>query len=391
MEREFGFHRRLFPSLGAEFDIAAGLQAYDATCLASPPDAGRFPETRGLWDRARGEREGFLESSGFTALHAAYHYLWGRYVWRHLNARHVARYDLAGAPTQCSNVYFAEGRDGVTVADNRDDVLYPWFTQIPSYRPRPLPANRRPGWLQGKVSSAVLLDEEPECPFPYDAAEFVPAEARGDIRALVAYMDERRDFWGPGNQIWVDGEGRAVAVEKANVRAAYRFAGADGATCITAGSYLDEGLNAYKRSRLEEAARRSGRPIEDSLDLLYAEGCDARHRRLWELTRAEAARPGGATLWGAFGIVADTAVPFPARICLAGEKADEREQSANWTVTQQATVVTGPHRRGLYRSIQSLTTPRPITEETPKLMLGEGVALQAEWAADVAAGRCELR
>lgn len=391
MEREFRMNLELFPTLGPGHDMASGVLRYDRQRLECVPDVTKFPETTGLIERALGEREGFTESSGFTDVHAAFHYSFHAYCWKHINAHHVARYDLTSAQQQCTNVFFPEGKDGVTISDNRDDLLFPWYTHIPDFRLQPVPANNKVHYGQGGVSSAVLLDEEPENIFPYDPFESVPDECLDDVRVLARYMEERRDFWGPGNRMWVDRHLNAVAVEKANVRVAYRYPTSNGAACITACSYLDPELNAFKRSRLLEVAKHKGETEETCMDIIFSDGCDQRHQRLWDLTNAEAARPGGATLWGALEVVADTAAPFPARICLAGEKTDPaREPNANWTLTQHAQVITGPHRRGLYRSVQDITNPRPIYEETPKLVLGEGVQMQPEWQADIDAGRCIL-
>ena len=390
MQREFEMNLALFPSLGAGHDMAKGVLTYDQNALSCAPEIAKFPETKGLTERALGEREGFIESSGFTLVHAAYYYSWVSYIWKHINAHHVARYDLASAPQQCTNVFFPEGKDGVTVSDNRDDLVFPWYHHVPKYRHWPTPEDYRPGWKQGGASSRILLDEEPACPFPYQATEFIPEECGDDIRVLVQWMDERRDFWDAGNQIWIDRHMNAVAVEKANVRAAYRFPEKSGAVCVTAGSYLDPKLNSFKRSRLIEAARRRGETEAESIDIKFSDDCDLRHARLWQLTNTEAARPEGATLWGAFEIVSDTAVPFPARICLAGEKTTPSEPNSNWTLSQSASVVTGPSRRCLYRSVQDLKNPRSIIHETPKLVLGEGVQMQPQWQQEISAGKCAL-
>jgi hypothetical protein len=53
-------------------------------------------------------------------------------------------------------------------------------------------------------------------------------------------------------------------------------------------------------------------------------------------------------------------------------------------------VITGPHRRSLYRSMQDLVNPRPVHTYKPKLVLGEGVTMRPEWQADIDAGRCDL-
>ena len=132
-----------------------------------------------------------------------------------------------------------------------------------------------------------------------------------------------------------------------------------------------------------------GETEADCPDWNFFEGCDAHQRRLIKLTNEEAGR--GATLWGALNVVADHAVPYPERICLAGEKLfPEKEPTAMWTITQHAIVLTGPHRRALYRSLQDLRNPRPIYSYKPKLVLGEGVAMRPEWRADFDKGLCEL-
>ena len=100
---------------------------------------------------------------------------------------------------------------------------------------------------------------------------------------------------------------------------------------------------------------------------------------------------GGATLWGALGIISDHAVPYPDRICLAGETAfPDREKRTTWTVLHHAAVVTGRAKRCLYRSIQSFRDARPVYEYTPKLMLDTGVRMRKAWRAEADAGVCGL-
>jgi hypothetical protein len=238
------------------------------------------------------------------------------------------------------------------------------------------------------------MDEEPECHFPCDPFELRPRECFDDLRVMIEFMTRYREFWGPGNQIWVDSGLNAVAVEKTNCRVAFHFPKVAGAVCITACSYLDPGLRAFKQECIRKVMKAKGETEETSLDWNYDLGAHQRYHRLWDLTNAEAARPGGATLWGAFNVVADEAVPFPARICLAGQKTfqnqPEREAGANWTLTQHAGVITGPSRRWLYRSVQDVRNPMPITRSSPKLLLGEGVEMRPEWQTDVDSGRCEL-
>ncbi|MAE60239.1 MAG: hypothetical protein CMJ49_02665 [Planctomycetaceae bacterium] len=391
MDRDFAFHLELYPSLG-DIDMAAAVRDYDAERLACEPDYTEFPETKGLIDRHLGEREGFCEASGLDAAAAAYRYSFGFYITRRVTAHHPARYDLISSRTQCTNVFFPDGVDGVTTSDNRDDwPRVDYREHIPKARLDPIPADNKVNWIQGSVSSAVVMDEEPQCCFPCDPTELIPDECFDDIHALVDFMTRYREFYGPHNQIWVDRKLNAVAVEKSNCRVAFRWPTVAGAVCVTACSYLDPDLNAFKQQRTQEVCRIKGESPEDSIDAAYFEGCDRRQRRLIDLTNAEAKR--GATLWGALNCVADTDVPFPDRVCIAGEKLDPaREANANWTLTQNAIVSTGPRRRGLYRSIQNLHPDRirPITDFTPKLLLGEGVEMQPEWQKDIDEGRCEL-
>jgi hypothetical protein len=302
----------------------------------------------------------------------------------------LARYDLTDPPRQCTNVFFPQSKEGgVVVSDNRDDVMREYqAAAIRGWNPGAARRDQPIHWVQGGVSSSVLLDDEPACIFPANPHELLPRECLGDINQIVAFMDRYKEFWGPCNQLWVDTEMRGVMVEKANTRVAYRWP-THGAICITACSYIDPGMNAFKRERLGRVMKLKGENEKTCVDVVYSRGADARQHRLLELTNAEAKR--GATLWGALAVVADTAVPFPARICLAGEKGlPEKEPNANWSLTQHAAVISGPNRRVLYRSVQEYANPKPVYELTPKLRLGEGVAMKPEWQADADAGRCEL-
>ena len=390
MNRHFRMTLELYPTVGP-IDIAAEIRAFDRERLDSTPDYTRFPEMRGLIDRHIGEREGFREATGLDETASAFYYSFDFYALRRLNCRHVARYDLVTPQHQCTNVFFPHGKDGVTISNNRDDVPRPWYHEkVVNYRIKPL-KDAQYSWIQGSVSSTTLMDEEPKCLFPCYPYELVPEETLQDIREIVKFMTRYVEFWGPANQIFVDRNHNAVAVEKSNCRVAYHWPTSNGAVCVTACSYLDPQMNAFKRERTLVAAKMKGESREDSLDMNFSDACDRRHQRLWDLTNKEAQRPGGTTLWGAFEVVADTAVPFPERICLAGEKLDpKREANANWTLLQHAEVITGPNRRGLYRTVQDMEHPRPITTETPKLVLGEGVTMRPEWQKDVDAGRCTL-
>ena len=389
MQQAFAQARMLYPTLG-DTDLETAIRDYDQERLACEPDYCRFPEMQGLLDRHLGERAGFREVTGLSETAAAFHYSWTFYNSRRLNCRHVARYDLMPPPpSHCTNVFLPEGVEGVVVADNRDDVPAVWNRiSVPAYCPTHLITNDTVPWQQGAASATIMLDEEPACSFPCNPFELMPDECLDDIHALVEFMTRYREFYGPGKFIWVDRQRRAVAVEKANCRVAFRWPEVAGAVCIGDFSYLDPELRAYKKSCLRRLMAAIGTTEENSLDWQYDLAADRRHARLLQLTNEEAAR--GATLWGALNVVADTELPFPDRVCVAGEKMLSGETATNWTLVQHAAVITGPSRRMLYRSIEDMDNLRSVITYTQKLMLGSGVEMQPAWQRDIDEGQCRF-
>jgi len=97
MAAAFALTRLFYPDI-VDVDLAATIRDYDRERLACEPDYARFPEMRGLLDRHQGEREGFRETTGLDESGVAFHFSWGFFVSRRMNARHVARYDLCASP-----------------------------------------------------------------------------------------------------------------------------------------------------------------------------------------------------------------------------------------------------------------------------------------------------
>lgn len=385
MADQFEWASVLYPAL-KEFDLAAMVRDYDRERLACEPDYTKFPELRGLIDRHVGEREGFLAGSGLDETAAAFHFSWNSLIFKRVNAHYPAYWENASALAQCTNVFFPEGQDGVTTSDNRDINKECGRRVTPTWRPNKddSPWSDINQYLQGAASSAIVMDEEPECSFPCDPDEFCPPEAWDDVHVRVEFMTRYREFWGPCNQIWIDRHLNAVAVEKTNCRVAFRYPEVAGAVCITACSYLDPEIHAFKQKRLRMLMEAKGETEDNCPDWEFDLGARQRNRRLCELTNAAAAKPGGPTIWDALDIVADEAVPFPDRICLAGE------DGVTWSYLQHAAVLSGPKRRWLYRTAEEHEKSGSVTEAKPKLLLGEGVEMQSEWQADIDAGRCEL-
>ena len=390
MDMAFGYAKELHPTL-TDADLGAMVRDYDHERLACEPNYTEFPEMKGLIDQHVGEREAFGEA-GIDETLTAYHFSWNWLLTRRITARHLARYDLL--PHSCTNVFVPETKEGgIIEASNRDDRVSPAHCRsLPESRydpPQDATKQNQWAWVRAGASSAVLLDEEPECCFPCDPYKLMPEDCVDDIHAIVDFMTRYREFWGPCNTIFVDRKLNAVAVEKSNCRVGYRWPDATGAAAVTACSYLTPEMNGFRAERFRQAMEMKGETEADCPDWLGMIGSDRRHQRLIDLTNAEAER--GATLWGILNVVADTDVPFPDRICLAGETAiPEKEPCPNWTQTQHATVTSGPNIRSLCRSMETLDPPKPIVETTLKLVLGEGVQMQPEWQADIDAGRCEL-
>ena len=397
MNLAFEGARRLHPTAG-DMDYASAIRAYEAERLASQPDPARFPELKGHIDLLTAERAAFREATGLDETASAYRHSWWFFITRRMGSRHLARYDLLPPPDyvpprQCTNVFFPHGADGVTMSDNRDDVLrMAYVERIPAFCIRMGP-EQPIGWCQGGVSASILLDDEPACSFPASPFEYklMPDECHERIDDMIEFLSRYQEFWGPGNKIIVDRHLNAAAVDKSNCQVAFRKPTVCGAVAITACAYIDDALHARQMEGDRRAMAIKGETEADCPDMHYHLGSRERYRRLVDLTDREAARPGGATLWGALEVVADHAVPFPARVCIAGEKTfPEKEPVANWSITQHAIVATGPKRRALSRSIQDLYRPQPVYTYTPKLSLAPGVRMEPEWQADIDAGRCTL-
>ncbi len=392
MLAQFAEWRILYPTMKEDF--AQAIIKCDATRLADEPDYAKFPELRGHIDLLKAEREGFRETSGYGDLETAHFFSAWYFQTRILESQHLGRWDILTA-NGCTNIFIPGGIDGVTLGDNRDIALLDDMSGLANSNPGFLFRNNAKGvhGVQGGVSSAVCLDDAPKCSFPADPFRYhhlLPQEFYNDIDVMIGFLERYNEFWGPGNKILVDTRHRAVVFEKTNCLVAHRKAGPNGEAAITACAYLDDRLHAHQLERCRRAAAIKGETEENSLEINYHSGSRLRYRRLVSLTEnAAKAKP---DIWTALDIVADHAVPYPDRICLAGEAkgSDKRNPKENWSVTQHAAVISGPHQRALYRAVQSRQDPRPVYEYTPKLMLGPGVKMQPQWQAEIDSGKCIL-
>ena len=265
---------------------------------------------------------------------------------------------------------------------NRDDLLFRYGADFrESNLPATGPSEERFEKITcvGGVSSACYCDDEPECLFPVNVDSILPDEIT-DLEEYMAFLERYREFWGPGNRIYVDPDLNFAAVEKANVRMGVRHS--TGCCAITACSYLTPEMNAFKKERDRLSYRARGWPEDDSVDKRFWDGCERRYRRLLGLVEQEHQR--GATLIGAAHIALDHAVPAPDRVCVAGEKCHPDQQMQNWTLTSFAKCISGPNRRMLSWAIDP-TNPQPIYTTECHVAPGEGLEeRRAEWEQEVA-------
>lgn len=363
--------------LGAEdIDLKPRVATFSQERMASDLDLTRFPECRGVRELVEAERRGFNDKLDDPMI-AAFHFDWYWFCSRQLNTRYVGK---TPPPVQCTDFWFGDTKEGGPIhGSNRDDVTF-------RYGPDQNTPPEKGGEDQiidkitcvGGVSSSVLCDEEPECIFPVDPMQVMPPEIT-DLEEFMAFMERYRDFWGPGNRLYVDPDMNFAAVEKANIRMGVRYT--SGHAAITACAYLDPEMNAFKKERDIVSFEARGWS-EDNPDATYWAGAEKRYRRLLELVETESKR--GATLTGAANIALDHAVPFPDRICLAGEQGHPDEKLQNWTIQSFARCISGLKRRTLWWDIDC-TKPEPIYQTKCKVIPGAGLeSRRAEWEKEVA-------
>lgn len=358
----------------AGLDYRRELLEFDRFRMSADLDLTKFPECRGLRELVEAERRGFADVCGDPFLRAVhFNNYW--YCSRVLNVRYVGR---APEPSRCTDFWFAHTREGGPIhGSNRDDVrenytFFPpptggvgehHFTQISSV---------------GGVSASVLCDEAPEQWFPVNLDWIRPPEIR-TLPEYMRFLERYKDFWGPGNKIYVDPDLNFAAVEKANCRMGVRYS-TDGACAITACAYLIPEMAAFKKERDAVSLKARGW-TEDNPDSRYWEGCERRYRRLLKLVDEENRR--GATLIGAAHIALDHAVPFPDRICVAGERGHPDEKLQNWTLQSCARCISGPNRRMLCWQMDP-TQPIPIYRTQTYYLPAEGTTLRPEWERELA-------
>jgi hypothetical protein len=366
MESTFTGWRASQPG-SAHLDYAAEILKLDRDRINSPPSLTKYPETKGWPDVVMAERKGFLDGCGCGPVELAFHFSSFYFMQCRLNTRFV------GSPigtANCTAVFIRESREGGPLYGRNWDV-----TNVPGLDlqpPRRGPDGARRLWCKG-VSCGTLCDEEPEDIFPVDIWQVMPEDCR-KLRDAVEFMTRYAEFWGHCNGIVVDEHLDCVAFEKTNRRVGWRFSD-DGTAAVTACAQVIPEMKAFR----EQCHRRSldvRGYDEGSPDWRYWTGAEARYHRLLGLV-AEAARNNPA-VEDLAAIVTDHAVPYPARVCLAGETCHPSldSQHAEWTMRSRAAVLHGPNRRTLFYRVEE---QKACYDNPPFLVLGEGVEMKSEW------------
>ena len=273
-------------------------------------------------------------------------------------------------PEGCTCVFFPRSAEGPLLGSNRD-VPY-WSGSGAGGKEKGPDGERRVRF--GSVSAAVLCDEEPDEIFPVNVFEIISPHCT-KLADIIAFLERYSDFWGPGNRIVIDVDLESAAIEKSNCRMGIRPA-RGGVSATTACSYLTPEMKAFRLERDRLSLERRGW-TEDCPDWIYWRGCDRRYERLLRLVSEEAAR--GPTLGGLLDILLDHKVPFPERICLAGEligHPDEVVDDVGWTMDTRAAVLEGPTRRAVALHVENRT---PVYQVEPIVTPGDGIEMKAQW------------
>lgn len=366
MDSTFAGWRTNHPA-SAHLDYAQELFKLDRQRMDSPPSLAKFPETKGWPDIVVAERKGFQEGSGCEPVELAFHYTWFYFMQNRLNTRYIGRPMGTG---NCTAVFIRESREGGPLYGRNWDVTNRPESDLQP--PRHGPDGKRRFWVKG-VSCATMCDEEPEELFPVNVWEILPEDHRR-IPEVVELLNRYADFWSCCNGIIVDEDLSCVAFEKANRRVGWRYSH-DGTAAVTACARVTPEMNEHQtrchRRSLELRGYDKGSP-----DWKYWTGAEARYHRLLKLV-GDAAK-NGPTVRDLGEIVTDHAVPYPERVCLAGETCHPllHAEDAEWTMRSRAVVLHGPNRRTLFWRVEG---QKACYDNPPFLIPGEGVEVKSEW------------
>lgn len=366
MEASFAGWRSGYPA-SAHLDYAQELLKLDRERMDSVPSLAKFPETKGWPDIVMAERKGFLEGSGCGAAELAFRFNYMYFMQCRLNTRYIGTPMGTG---NCTAVFIRESKEGGPLYGRNWDVTnQPGVDLQP---PRRGPDGKRRLWCKG-VSCATMCDEEPRELFPVQVWDVMPEDCR-KVRDVVAFLDRYVEFWLCGNGIIVDEDLDCVAYEKDLCRVGWRWSD-DGTAAVTACAQVIPEIKTHRDKCHRRSLELRGYD-ESSPDWKYWTGAEARYHRLLKLVKEAASS--GPTIDDMARIVTDHAVPYPDRVCIAGETChpDIDPKLAEWTMRSRAAVLHGPNRRTLFYRVEG---QKACYDNPPFLALGEGVEMKTGW------------
>jgi hypothetical protein len=372
----FAFMYNQYPMLkGLGLDLAHEIVAFDNQRMASPPDPIKYPEARDVPDMVIQERKGFTDGAkaaglAVTPLHIAYYYSWHFYYSRRINTRYVG---LSPAKNECSAVYMADSAEGGPLYGRNWDVSRtPWAWSF--IEPPRVGADGSKKMMMKGVSCSVFLDDEPQDLFPVDVFAIMPQDCK-HVNDAVEFLTRYKDFWGPGNQFLADADHNSVAIEKANCKIGVRPS-VNGVSAVGAVSFMIPHMREFKRERGLLSIKRRGWTTDNAPDWKYWQGADARYERILFLAEKLGKLGKAATLQDMANLMTDHDVPYPARVCIAGEGDIGTPEQQEWTLCSHSEVLEGPNRRILFYTVEG---DKPCYETPPYLVPGEGVAIKDAW------------
>jgi hypothetical protein len=366
MEEGFAWARMAYPT-SAHLDYGAEIIKLDQERIANPPSLTRYPETKGWPDLVVAERQGFLDGCGGGPLELAFKYTWFFFLCKRMNTRYIG--SPAGS-ANCTAVFIRDSKEGGPLYGRNWDVTNRAHYDVQP--PRYGPDGKKRLFCKG-VSNGQMCDEEPREIFPIEAWEVMPEDCR-KLADVTEFVERYVEFWGTCNGIIVDEDLDCIAFEKTNCRIGWRKSD-DGTAAVTACASVIPEMKQFREERHRQSLELRGLD-ESSADWKYWTGAEQRYHRLLKLVRAANQR--GALLEDMAAIVTDHAVPYPERVCIAGETShpDLDASLAEWTMRSRAAVLHGPNRRTLFYRVED---NKPCYENPPFLVLGEGVEMKPEW------------
>jgi len=255
--------------------LLAGLEAFHKERMAKTPSYSEYPEAR-LWvEHALALDHELQKAANLTDLELATYRSLGPYLTfrGYVNAR-------SACAEKCRVVYLPQTDRGQLHIKNVDDPITYWKPD-----PRPHAKLSPPeGLFWDGAGSGLHIDDEPDEIFPLPVTGMCRA-CCGDVPGAVEFLRRYRKFWGGGNAVLHDRQGRSVAIEKGSynfidVYAPDRSGGSHCSGMVFRSPRSAQGSYAWKKRR--HYLRLFKQPL-DGPDMTFWKACDRAERMLARL------------------------------------------------------------------------------------------------------------